>query len=335
LSNGIAQIGGIVKPKILSLFLILAFVMPGQAQPCDEVLAFEEVIDSEGIWQALTICTTNTEPRVLARPLTNQRVRLEAWSSTANAIAYTDAGLASGLYVVGENYPTRRLLLSNTEALTYSQPHWSPDGTQMIALEQGNDALWIVLVDLQGNVQRIANVADEGSLHSSPVWSPSGEWIAYTEARFLKGASEINIELLSTDCIADPTHTCEAHTLEITDSSGERPLLVLDDGHAMLEVWRNPAWSPDGEQVAFVCGEDLCFLNADGTDFRRSSFEFSGYDLAWSASGSYLAYTFENDIYVYDMIQETYTNITRTERITEWLPIWIPLPEGEFLFEAE
>jgi WD40 repeat protein len=101
------------------------------------------------------------------------------------------------------------------------------------------------------------------------------------------------------------------------------------------EPWWGASWSPDGEQIAFICGENLCFLNADGTDFRRSVIEFYGNSLAWSPSGRYLASAADGDIYVYDIEEDRHINLTETPDVQEFLPVWIPLPEGEFLFEGQ
>ena len=50
--------------------------------------------------------------------------------------------------------------------------------------------------------------------------------------------------------------------------------LVNPDGNqvkrlvSMQNLWRSPTWSPDGKQLAFMAGESVYSINADGTGLR-------------------------------------------------------------------
>jgi Tol biopolymer transport system component len=203
--------------------------------------------------------------------------------------------------------------------------------------ETATDSL--VVIDLNGEARQIAQITSNPEQEALIVpirWSPDGAWISYARSHTSDNVNwETDIELLSTACLADPALTCETHTLAIMDDSGERST-VENEGETLLEHWWGMTWSPDGAQLVFLCSaEAMCFLNADGTNFRRSDIMPGGNSLAWSASGDYLAYQAGGDIYVYDIEQDSHTNITETLERLEFVPTWIPLPEGEFLLGIE
>lgn len=52
-----------------------------------------------------------------------------------------------------------------------------------------------------------------------------------------------------------------------------------------------PAWSPEGEKIAFPCpaapgavGTDLCVMNADGTEWKRISLKVASEEVPVSVS---------------------------------------------------
>lgn len=327
-----------MKRLLLSCALVLAFATTAQAQSCEEAVAYyvPPTAEGEGAQQvAQTICTG--EIMRLRQERSDQNVSVGAWSLATNAVAY---GFGT-IFTVSEANPTPQIVLEETETSFYHDPLWSPDGTQLVVTEteEASAAEWLVVTDLEGTARRLVqtiSTPENETVVIPMMWSQDGEWISYTLSQQVDEQNwGANIMLLDTACIDDLEQTCEAHTLEITDGSGERLPLELEGGGTMLEHWWSAAWSPDSEQLAFVCGEHLCFLNTDGTDLRRSTIEFYGHSLAWSPSGQYLAYFLDGDIYFYDIEEEEHINLTETPDVQEFLPVWIPLPEGEFLFEPE
>lgn len=327
-----------IKRLLCSFMLMLAFATTTQAQSCEEAVAYYVPPTAEGAGAqqvAQNVCTG--EIMQLRPEMSDQNVSVGAWSFATDVVAY---GFGT-IFVVSEENPTPQILLEETEDSFYHDPIWSPDGTKLVVTEtqESSAAEWLVVTDLEGNSRRLIQTitTPENETVIIPIlWSPDGAWISYTISQPVDEQNwGANIMLLDTACIDDPEQTCEAHELTITDGSGERLPLELEGGGSMPEHWWSAAWSPDSQQLAFVCGMHLCFLNVDGTNFRRSTVEFFGHSLAWSPSGQYLAYFADGDVYVYDVEAEEHINLTQTPDVQEFLPVWLPLPEGEFLFASQ
>jgi WD40 repeat protein len=328
-----------MRRELLSLCLVCTFVTAVQAQSCAEALVYHVASATDGQTAPLlarTLCDHTDEVLTLATSFRAQNAGLDAWFAPDRAAAY---GFGSVL-TFSEVNPTPQVVLEENDTAYYHNPMWSPNGDQLLVVEtsQEGEAEWLVLTDLEGNARRIAQLIanpNDESLIVPITWSPDGQWVSYALSHRLDEERwDANIQLLDTTCIGDPAQTCAAHVLEITDGSGERPMLTTEGWLDVPEHWWGATWSPDSQRLAFVCGDHLCFLNADGTDFQRSDFEFHGHSLAWSPSGNYLAYFADNDIYVYGLRQNERINVTQTPEVQEFLPAWITLPEGEFLFEA-
>src|SRR2546426_11001144 len=104
--------------------------------------------------------------------------------------------------------------------VTDREPDWSPDGTRIVFVHDGNIA--VMNADGTGltNLTNLTNFSIFNS-NSSPAWSPSGQKIAYASA------SDHRIYLMS------------------ADGSNPSPLVTTADQQY------GPAWSPDGAQIAF------------------------------------------------------------------------------------
>jgi dipeptidyl aminopeptidase/acylaminoacyl peptidase len=66
------------------------------------------------------------------------------------------------------------------------------------------------------------------------------------------------------------------------DGSNAHRLTSVDDGH--------PAWSPDGNQIAFERGNSLYVMNADGSNVRNITNGGLDYEPAWSPDGKRIAF---------------------------------------------
>jgi len=150
--------------------------------------------------------------------------------------------------------PTR---LTDTQAIDTS-PSYSPDGRQIVfESDRGGTQQIYIMGSSGGGAQRISH--GEGARYSTPVWSPKGDYIAFTRQK----ANSFGIGVMK------------------PDGSGER---ILTEGFHN----EGPTWAPNGLYVMF-------FREASGgsgpklfmTDvFGRAEFPVPtpgfGSDPAWS-----------------------------------------------------
>ncbi|MBU1677023.1 hypothetical protein KKA85_14740, partial [bacterium] len=135
--------------------------------------------------------------------------------------------------------------------------------------------------------------------------------------------------------------------LLVTDRGGEDTvcLLVSDDDdqkllrsarrHRLVELTdgkrpcARPAWSPDGERIAYVGGNgDLRVMDADGKHDKSLSASWNLNDFAWSPDGRWLAYArfdpdYNSDIWIVPGEGGEPVNVTRHPEYDED-PVWSP-----------
>jgi Tol biopolymer transport system component len=143
--------------------------------------------------------------------------------------------------------------------------NWSPDGRRMAfaAFDEGADEFQIWVADADGgSARQIARREGRQAERHGPVWSPDGEWIAFARRTDLPSGGMFEIWVVGAD--------------------GSGAVQVYEDCCQRNTVGSLPAWSPDGEWIAFGASREdprfsdgrietpgLYLVRRDGSGLRR------------------------------------------------------------------
>ncbi len=245
--------------------------------------------------------------------------------------------------------PTNLTNSSENEGL----PAWSSRIRAFAFLtDQGVDGLAIQRMGRSGS-NRTTMSQDLIPNFSGPVWSPSGEWLAFG------GGVDANPDVYLVDATGE-------ELVNITNTPGEdvfadwspdgHELLFLSEQEGNIAIYRLPAeggeptrltdpqfgsgrpdWSPDGSKIAFMSNRDgdieIYVMDADGGNVERLTNNpgFDGFPL-WSPDGAKIAFLSGRDnnaeIYTMNPDGSGQTNITNAPASQESV-------EGDFKWSSD
>jgi Tol biopolymer transport system component len=232
---------------------------------------------------------------------------LPSWSPDGSRLAFMAAADLEGagdICVVNAD-GTNLHNLTRTAGVTETSPAWSPDGTQIAYGTWEGNRQEIHVMDSTGRESRL--ITDNGTW---PSWSPDGDRLVFNASR--GGAGQ------------DPWTTPQDLWTIAVDGS-DRTLLAKEPS-GLTE----PAWSPDGLEVAFVSAsgdaqasdptkwdENIFVMSAAGGVAHRVT-SLPGNDHwppAWSPDSARLAFTADGEdnvgeIFVVDLDSLRTTNLT-------------------------
>lgn len=231
-----------------------------------------------------------------------------ATSGPSGHIVYTSRAQTGSraLILLDVKSGTRQTVLSEL-GIDEESPALSPDGTRIAfsSARDGNPEIYTIGVD-GSNLTRITDNAARDIL---PAWSPDGHKLIFNRipdasagGPFLIVAADGSGERTVPGAIGgDGALSPDGTTLAY--GYGQDVLLVNLDGSnsrtlAVGVPASEPAWSPDGAQIAFGCvmngNQEICVVNADGSNLRNitnSSAPVGEIQPSWSPDGKYVTYT--------------------------------------------
>jgi Tol biopolymer transport system component len=203
-----------------------------------------------------------TNPRAITDPPAGETYDLDpAWSPDGSLIAFARSS-AHGISVFVVDADGRNQRELTDPSLSAQEPEWSPDGS-MIAFSTGCDGIMVMRAD--GTGVRSVVPSDGNDCPGSPTWSADG-----TSVAFHNDGDLFVVGLDGTD-LRNLTSTSEAYEA-------------------------GPAWSPDGDRIAFVRAvggdgsSEIWTMSPTGTDLTLvAGGELSPlFSAVWSPDGQYL-----------------------------------------------
>ena len=190
-----------------------------------------------------------------------------ALSPDGTTVAYMD--ITNGLRMVAVDGSDDRALTDRGSNSGDAMDHvsWSPEGSKVAYAWSGE--IYVANADGSGRHRLTHSAPGTGSYY--PAWSPDGSTIAYWS-----GSSTV---------VDGGPSDAEIYTIP---ASGGKPRQLTHDRAHNIE----PAWSPDGTQIAFKHGWGLGEMNADGTGLHDIySVKHGPWAPAWSPDGTAIAFT--------------------------------------------
>ena len=180
-----------------------------------------------------------------------------SWAPDSRRLAFLDHSPdePSDLMIVDiELKKAQRLVVGSEENWVYA-PVWSPVDDRIVFVS-GISKPQVRVAKLDGTTEALADGIQ--TVNGSPVWSPDGQWLAFT------GTVAHEAALFQTDLWLAELASTDATPLRLT----------YDESYSESEAGADdvmPMWSPDGTQVVF-CNDNLVYVLSLVDGSKRTMF---------------------------------------------------------------
>ena len=193
---------------------------------------------------------------------------------------------------------------------------WSNDGTKLL-LQKNRENLFVLHAD--GSETQVTDQLS-GNNRIPGSWMPSGATISPDGSRVVFAGQT-----------KPPASDCHDGALFAADADGG-PTELLWKSQAHNGIVKDPTFSPDGKQIAFVdgyCDSDhsVWVMNADGSDAHQIVTGENTplgatwvYGLAWSPAGDRIALSIDEGIFSFATDGSGFTRITGGTAPLHWSP---------------